>query len=93
MIRRSKGYAPVPLFISAARETEEAVGKAEKNADARGTVSADGIDKSVMVLATGGQLKNSCALSKGQFSYVSQYFGDLDSAENRALYEENVERM
>ena len=29
MIRRSKGYAPVPLFISAARETEEAVGKAE----------------------------------------------------------------
>lgn len=93
MIRRSKGYAPVPLFISAARETEEAVGKAEKNADARGTVSADGIDKSVMVLATGGQLKNSFALSKGQFSYVSQYFGDLDSAENRALYEENVERM
>lgn len=72
MIRRSKGYVPVPLFISAG------------DSDA---------DKSLTILAAGGQLKNSFALSKGKFSYVSQYFGDLDSAENRKLYGENVERM
>lgn len=72
MIRRSKGYAPVPLFIS-----------------------SDGgdSDKSMTILATGGQLKNSFAISKGKFSYVSQFFGDLDSAENRVLYKENVERL
>ncbi len=45
------------------------------------------------ILACGGQLKNSFALGKGGFVYPSQYFGDMDSAENRALYEENVERM
>jgi hydrogenase maturation protein HypF len=46
-----------------------------------------------MMLACGGQLKNSFALSKGSFSYVSQFFGDLDSLESIELYEENVGRM
>ncbi len=67
MIRRSKGYAPVPLYIECGQP--------------------------LMVLATGGQLKNSFALSKNTFSYVSQYFGDLDSEENYRIYGENVERM
>ena len=72
MIRRSKGYAPVPLHIR-----------------------ADGseLDKSIMMLACGGQLKNSFALSKGSFSYMSQYFGDLDSLDNMRVYEENILRM
>ncbi len=67
MIRRSKGYAPVPLYVST---------KAEKQ-----------------ILATGSQLKNSFALTKGPFVYVSQFFGDMDSMENQNLYEENVDRM
>ncbi len=69
MIRRSKGYAPVPLYIN------------------------QGLTKKDMILATGGQLKASFALSKGSFSYVSQYFGDLDSKEAGSIYEENIERM
>ncbi len=67
MIRRSKGYAPVPLYV---------------NTEFKG-----------QLLATGGQLKNSFALIKGSFVYMSQYFGDMDSAENQQLYEENVSRM
>ncbi|WP_256133547.1 carbamoyltransferase HypF [Anaerovorax odorimutans] len=67
MIRRSKGYAPVPLYV-----------KTEYGGQ---------------ILATGGQLKNSFALSKGPFVYMSQYFGDMDSVENQKIYEENVERM
>ena len=67
MIRRSKGYAPVPLYIKTSFGGE--------------------------VLAVGGQLKNSFALSKGPFAYMSQYFGDMDSVENQRIYEENVERM
>lgn len=67
MIRRSKGYAPVPLYIKTDYEGQ--------------------------ILATGGQLKNSFALSKGPFVYMSQYFGDMDSVENQGIYEENVERM
>lgn len=67
MIRRSKGYAPVPLYIKTDYEGQ--------------------------ILAVGGQLKNSFALSKGPFVYMSQYFGDMDSVENQGIYEENVERM
>ncbi len=67
MIRRSKGYAPVPLYV-------ETKGKGQ-------------------ILATGSQLKNSFALTKGPFVYVSQFFGDMDSLENQAVYEENVDRM
>ncbi len=69
MIRRSKGYAPVPLFV----ETD--------------------CDKDDMIFAAGGQLKNSFALTKGQFVYMSQYFGDMDSAENREIYQSNAGRM
>lgn len=67
MIRRSKGYAPMPLYIKNSSEEQ--------------------------ILATGGQLKNSFALSKGSFVYMSQYFGDLDSVDNQRIYEENIERM
>lgn len=69
MIRRSKGYAPVPLFV----QTD--------------------CDKGDMIFAAGGQLKNSFALTKGQFVYMSQYFGDMDSLENREIYRDNVSRM
>ena len=66
MIRRSKGYAPVPLYVE----------------------GSDG-----QILAAGAQLKNSFSLSKGPFTYVSQYFGDLDTVESQKIYSENVERM
>lgn len=69
MIRRSKGYVPVPLHL------------------------AERLAKEQTILATGGQLKSSFALSKGPFSYVSQFFGDLDSREACGLYEEHVGRM
>lgn len=66
MIRRSKGYAPVPLYVPAGSSS---------------------------ILATGGQLKNSFALSKGPFAYMSQYFGDMDSVENQNIYTENISHM
>lgn len=67
MIRRSKGYAPVPLYVGTKNEGQ--------------------------ILAAGSQLKNSFALTKGPFVYVSQFFGDMDSMENQKIYEENVDRM
>ena len=71
MIRRSKGYAPVPLYVSA----------------------GSGGKSSFSLLACGGQLKNSFALTKGPFAYVSQFFGDMDTVENQKIYEENITRM
>lgn len=70
MIRRSKGYAPVPLYVNAGNDSSARC-----------------------ILAAGSQLKNSFALSKGPFSYMSQYFGDMDTVENQNIYRENVDRM
>ncbi|MBR5329180.1 MAG: carbamoyltransferase HypF [Firmicutes bacterium] len=71
MVRRSKGYAPVPLYIA----------------------DACNLDKEDTVLALGGQLKAAFTLSKGNFAYVSQFFGDLDAEEIRENYVDNIERM
>ncbi len=67
MIRRSKGYAPVPLYVDTSFQGQ--------------------------ILATGGQLKNSFALTKGSFVYMSQYLGDMDSLENQEIYRETLARM
>ena len=105
MIRRSKGYAPVPLYVSvesssgAAAEGSQpdggsviAGGAAESKLPDGGTAAGRDLSK-LQILATGAQLKNSFALTKGPFVYVSQFFGDMDSLENQAVYEENVDRM
>ena len=76
MIRRSKGYAPVPLYVSAGSAGGEDAGA-----------------EALSLLACGGQLKNSFALTKGPFAYVSQYFGDMDTIDNQNIYEENIARM
>ena len=76
MIRRSKGYAPVPLYVSAGSDEDGA-----------------GEESKFSLLACGGQLKNSFALTKGPFAYVSQFFGDMDTVENQQIYEENIRRM
>ncbi len=72
MIRRSKGYAPVPLYIDAGSKLNPS---------------------KFSILATGSQLKNSFALSKGPFAYLSQHFGDMDTIENQDIYQENISRM
>lgn len=71
LTRRSKGYAPVPIYID----------------------QPEGLDKTHQIFATGGQLKSAFSLSKGNFAYVSQYFGDLDSMESQSIYENNFYRM
>ena len=77
MIRRSKGYAPVPLYVdikTSDRDTDEP-------------------EKPMQIFAAGSQLKNSFALSKGPFTYISQFFGDMDTIENQQLYTENLDRL
>ena len=82
MIRRSKGYAPVPLFVNT------------ENSSANDRKSNTGSTHApLQILAAGSQLKNSFALTKDSFVYMSQFFGDMDTIENQNIYEENVDRL
>lgn len=76
MIRRSKGYTPLPMHC--ALQSRENVNQTSHPES---------------ILAVGSQLKNSFALSKGDFVYMSQYFGDLDTVENQNIYADNISRI
>lgn len=66
LLRRARGYAPMPVRL--------------------------GMDLP-RVLAVGGHLKNTVALTIGRQAIVSQHIGDLDTLETRRAFEQTVERL
>lgn len=54
-------------------------------------INFSGNDKAIF--ATGGQLKSCFCLSKGEFVFQSQYFGDLDNINTLSIYTENYYRL
>jgi len=60
LLRRARGYAPLPVLLQ--REVPT-------------------------ILAVGGHLKNTVALSVGRRVFISQHIGDLDTAEALAAFE------
>ncbi|MDO4545454.1 MAG: carbamoyltransferase HypF [Bacillota bacterium] len=77
MIRRSKGYAPVPLYVDMPQPSDPEKGALSKRS----------------IFASGGQLKNSFALTKGSFVYMSQFFGDMDTVENQQVYSGSLDSL
>ncbi|MDR1247385.1 MAG: carbamoyltransferase HypF [Clostridiales Family XIII bacterium] len=51
------------------------------------------LTKNDMIWATGGHLKSTFTLTKGNAAYVSRYFGDLDATETETDYLEGFDRM
>lgn len=107
MIRRSKGYAPVPLYVNIRSAQENNRPNtlpdqmrcppgctARPDADNNGKTSKKTqTAQTPQIFAAGSQLKNSFALTKGNFVYMSQFFGDMDTLENQQIYEENTKRL
>jgi hydrogenase maturation protein HypF len=69
MLRRARGYAPLPVQM-----------RNEKARDA-GNNSAIRNPQSAIVLAVGAHLKNSVALAVGESVFISQHIGDLETEE------------
>ena len=63
VLRRARGYAPLPIRIQ---------------------------DRGTSVLAVGGHLKNTVALSKGGNTYLSQHIGDLETTQTRDVFEKAI---
>jgi hydrogenase maturation protein HypF len=46
-----------------------------------------------MILACGGELKNTFCLTRGQYAFVSHHIGDLENLETLASFEEGIEHF
>ena len=66
LLRRSRGYVPMPVELP-----------------------TDGDD----VLAVGAHLKNTIAIAKGPYAFLSQHIGDLETAASLAAFERTAEHL
>ncbi|MFQ6115963.1 MAG: carbamoyltransferase HypF, partial [bacterium] len=67
LIRRSRGYVPMPLFLSSPTRKR--------------------------ILACGGELKNTIALSRDNTVFLSQHIGDLDNPSAFAFFENSIAHL
>ena len=72
VLRRARGYAPLPAAISRQRQVEQSSGKG---------------GRTDCILAVGAHLKNSIALAVGEEVFISQHIGDLESPEAYTAFE------
>lgn len=82
MIRRSRGYAPLPYMLSLPDDT---VSSTERQGE-------DEIRR-MNVLAVGGELKNTFCLGINNIFYPSSYIGDLADIRTVNALKETIERM
>ncbi|MFC2662964.1 MAG: carbamoyltransferase HypF, partial [Eubacterium sp.] len=82
MIRRSRGFAPLPLMLD--EEDENTASSSSADAEKAGEPR---------VLGIGGELKNTFCLAKGNLYYPSAYVGDLTDIRTVEALKETEERM
>jgi hydrogenase maturation protein HypF len=71
VLRRARGYAPLPIQLRIA---------------ARGDARPTKTPKSEIVLAVGAHLKNAIALSVGNQVFISQHIGDLETEQAHTAF-------
>ena len=82
MIRRSRGYAPLPVLYAG-----------ENNLGLQGLAVPDSLELKGCVLAVGGELKNTFCIASGNLFYLSPYVGDLEDLRTVRALEETIGRM
>ena len=99
MIRRSRGYAPLPILLTGENSQDKQDGSAF--ADLTQKPSASVSEKKTWeagemkgcVLAVGGELKNTFCIASGNLFYLSPYVGDLEDLRTVRALQETIGRM
>jgi len=78
MIRRARGYAPLPVRLPL--EGPATSRPAVELADSPGPADSRPLQRHGSILAVGAHLKNATALAVGDSAFVSQHIGDLETA-------------
>src|ERR1017187_7887277 len=80
ILRRARGYAPLPVYFSAAANVKRLKSK-------NGIQSEPShVGGCITVLAVGAHLKNSVALAVGENVFISQHIGDLETEQANAAF-------
>ena len=84
MIRRSRGFAPLPIYFEHKKENNFCIAKSpEKNF----------LYCKNSILAVGSELKNTFALAKNNLIYASPYIGDIGNLQSAEVLKNSIERM
>ena len=89
MVRRARGYAPLPLDVSFLAGAQVAGGAAEGAEGAEATGAGD----IPPIFATGPEQKNTCTYLVRGKAYVSQHIGDLENVETYNAWLEAKARL
>ncbi len=89
MVRRSRGYAPLPVALPPEPSAPEQPGSEELGAEEPGAGSSG----PARVLAVGGELKGTFCLGTGSLLYLSPYIAPLSDVRSVRALGEAAERM
>lgn len=99
MVRRSRGYAPLPFLVTESAPELSAENGTEKTTAPRdlredtGAARAQRETHMPCVLGIGGELKNTFCFAKGNLFYPSSYIGDLSDARSGEALKETILRF
>ena len=104
MIRRSRGFAPLPVRVKTVADKNNIsdIDKALTDDSVRDNCNAGGIGETKSnrdekinktVLALGGELKNTFCIGRGELFYPSSYIGDLSDIRAAEVLEETIYRF
>lgn len=86
MVRRSRGYAPLPFLVTGPASVED-------GAEAHRSSADENEPPVPCVLGIGGELKNTFCFAKGNLYYPSSYIGDLSDARSGEALRETAARF
>ncbi len=94
-VRRSRGYAPLPVLLPEATLPHPSARPSPTDHDAAPRASAPPSSASddASVLAVGGELKNTFAITRDGMAFLSAHIGDMGSLTTRRAFERSVEQL